>query len=170
MVCVAHFLYQGSMLLCHPGESLSCHAKFLQLWSFFFQRVSNAALVFDFLVQFYFRWWVQRRKINPEILGSVFSLCCRAGIDAALVKADFVFAGAPTIENKIEQKNSKHAELTGDGPKVTEPNLRFPAVFCDNLQFSEVFCVLQMLEFPGKGVNLRKSAFWARSVTLVPSP
>ena len=47
---------------------------------------------------------MQRRKINPEILGSVFSLCCRAGIDAALVKADFFFAGAPTIENKIEQK------------------------------------------------------------------
>ena len=61
-------------------------------------------LCFEFFVQFYFRWWVQRRKINPEILGSVFSLCCRAGIDAALVKADFFFAGAPTIENKIEQK------------------------------------------------------------------
>ena len=47
---------------------------------------------------------MQRRKINPEIRGSVFSLCCRAGIDAALVKADFFFVGAPTIENKIEQK------------------------------------------------------------------
>ena len=38
-------------------------------------------------------------KIYPKSLGSVFS---RAGIDAALVKAIF-FAGAPTIENRIEQ-------------------------------------------------------------------
>ena len=43
-------------------------------------------------------------KINPKSLGSVFSLCCRAGVDAALVKADFLSAGVPTIENKIEQK------------------------------------------------------------------
>ena len=44
-------------------------------------------------------------KINPKSLGSVFSLCCRAGIDAALVKAGFFFsAGVPTIENRIEQK------------------------------------------------------------------
>ena len=28
----------------------------------------------------------------------------RAGIDAALAKVDFLFAGAPTIEDKIEQK------------------------------------------------------------------
>ena len=34
----------------------------------------------------------------------MFSLCCRAGIDAALVKADFFFAGVPAVENKIEQK------------------------------------------------------------------
>ena len=61
--------------------------------------------VLSFFVQVYFRWWVERRKINPESLGSVFSPCCRAGIDAALAKADFFFAGAPTIENKIEQKN-----------------------------------------------------------------
>ena len=60
---------------------------------------------------------------------------------------------------------------------MTEPNLRLPAVFCENLRFSAVSCALQMLEFPGEGVNLRKicgflrkSAFWALSVTLVPSP
>ena len=47
---------------------------------------------------------MQRRKINPESLGSVFSPCCRAGIDAALAKADFFFADAPTIENIMEQK------------------------------------------------------------------
>ena len=53
----------------------------------------------------------------------------------------------------------------GDAPKVTEPNLRFPAVFlrkysvfCENLRFSAVSCALQMLEFPPEGVDLRKSA------------
>ena len=77
---------------------------------------------------------------------------------------------------------------------MTEPNLRFPAVSCENLQFSvkicgflqfpakifgflresAVSCDLQMLGFPGEGVNLpksavflRTSAFWAFSVTLV---
>ena len=47
----------------------------------------------------------QRRKINPKSLGPAFSLCRRAGIDAALVKAQFLFAGAPPppIENRIEQ-------------------------------------------------------------------
>ena len=40
----------------------------------------------------------------------------------------------------------------GDGPKVTEPNLQFPTVFCE---FSHA---LQMLEFPGLRENLRKSA------------
>ena len=43
-------------------------------------------------------------KTNAKSLGPAFSLCRRAGIDAALAKADFFFAGAPTIENKIEQK------------------------------------------------------------------
>ena len=46
----------------------------------------------------------QRRKTNPKSLEPALSLCRRAGIDAALAKADFFFAGAPTIENKIEQK------------------------------------------------------------------
>ena len=47
---------------------------------------------------------------------------------------------------------------------MTEPNLQFPAVFCENLRFlpkSAVFCgfrALQMLEFAGERVNLRKSA------------
>ena len=64
----------------------------------------------------------------------------------------------------------------GDAPKVTEPNLRFSAVSCENLRFSAVYCALQMLEFPGEGVNLQKAAvfcenlrFWALSV-IVPSP
>ena len=46
-------------------------------------------------------------KKNPNSLGSAFSLCRRPGIDAALAKADFFFAGVPPpplIENKIEQK------------------------------------------------------------------
>ena len=64
----------------------------------------------------------QRRKINTKSLGSRFSLCYRAGIDAALVKADFFFAGAPTIENKIEQKiqNTKVASA-----KVAFDTVRF---------------------------------------------
>ena len=45
----------------------------------------------------------QHRKTNPKSLEPAFSLCRRAGIDAALAKAAFFFAGAPTIENKIEQ-------------------------------------------------------------------
>ena len=54
---------------------------------------------------------MQRRKTNPKSLGPAFSRCRRAGIDAALAKADFFFAGAPTIENKIEQtiQNTKVA-------------------------------------------------------------
>ena len=73
------------------------------------RRVSNAALANAALVlssksgKKYSRWG-ELRKINPKCLGPAFSLCRRAGIDAALAKADFFFAGAPTIENKIEQK------------------------------------------------------------------
>ena len=47
----------------------------------------------------------QRRKINPNNLGPAFSLCRRARIDAALVKAQFFFAGATPIEHRIEQTN-----------------------------------------------------------------
>ena len=46
----------------------------------------------------------QLRKINPKSLGSVHSVCCHAGIDAALVKTDSLFAGAPTIADKIGHK------------------------------------------------------------------
>ena len=68
----------------------------------------------------------------------------------------------------------------GDGPKVMEPNLRFPAVFCENLRFSATIC--GFLRPPNAGICrrrgesakicgfLRKSAFWALSVTLGPSP
>ena len=76
------------------------------------------------------------------------------------------------------------AELNkGDAPKVTEPNLRFPAVFCENLRFSAKICGFLRFPAPSKCLNfqekgesakicgfLRKSAFWALSVTLVPSP
>ena len=80
---------------------------------------------------------VQRRKINPENLGSAFSPCCRAGIDAALAKADFFFAGAPTIENKIEQKtqNTKVASakvafdtVRGSRAIRTRPGSRYSAL------------------------------------------
>ena len=65
-------------------------------------------------------------------------------------------------------------EVTDLSSNVTEPNLQFLAVlkssvFCENLLFSAVSCGLKMLEFPREGANLRKSAFWARFVTLVRS-
>ena len=71
--------------------------------------MSNAALANAALVLSSKNWTNtrdggQHRKINPKSLGPAFSLCRRAGIDAALAKADFFFAGASTIENKIEQK------------------------------------------------------------------
>ena len=59
------------------------------------------------------------------------------------------------------ERGSTSAEL-----KVTGPNLRFPAVFCENLRFSAVSCALQMLEFPEEGVNLRKSAVSAKICVL----
>ena len=45
----------------------------------------------------------QRRKIDPKNLGPAFSLCCRVGIDAALVKAQYSFREWTPIKNKIEQ-------------------------------------------------------------------
>ena len=62
---------------------------------------------------------------------------------------------------------------------VAEPNLRFPAVFCENLRFSAKICGFlrsKSLNFQEKGVNLRKSrfatkyTFWVWSGTLDPSP
>ena len=52
----------------------------------------------------------------------------------------------------------------GDGPKVTVPNLRFPAVFCENLWFSAKILRNQMLEFPGEGMNLRKSVVFCENL------
>ena len=42
-------------------------------------------------------------KDKPKSPGPAFSLCRRAGIDAASVLRNFLFAGAPPIEYKIEQ-------------------------------------------------------------------
>ena len=72
------------------------------------RRVSNAALANAALVLSSKNWkkysrWGAASKINPKSLGPAFPLCRCAGIDVALAKADFFFAGAPTIENKIEQ-------------------------------------------------------------------
>ena len=85
--------------------------------------------------------------------------------------------------NSSLRSTNSRAVAEGDGPKVTEPNLRFSAVFCENLRFSAknlrfsaVSCALQMLESRRKGEStkicgfLRKSAFGVFSVTLVPSP
>ena len=63
--------------------------------------------------------------------------------------------------------------------KVTDPRRRTQsAVSCHFLRNSPVFCknlwlaapFKCLIEFPGEEVNLRKSAFWAQSVTLGLSP
>ena len=54
-------------------------------------------------------------------------------------------SGTPVLDIQWRFRYEGRAE--GDGPKVTELNLRFAAVFCENLRF-------QMLEFPEEGVNL----------------
>ena len=56
--------------------------------------LANAALVLSSKIGKNIRDGGQHRKINPKSLGPAFSLCRRAGIDAALAKADFFFAGA----------------------------------------------------------------------------
>ena len=43
-----------------------------------------------------------------------------------------------------------------DGPKVTEPNLRFPAVFCENLRFSAKSCGFLRFPAPSKCWNLQE--------------
>ena len=44
----------------------------------------------------------------------------------------------------------------GDAPKVTEPNLRFPAVFCENLQFSAKICGFMRFPAPFKCLNFQE--------------
>ena len=75
------------------------------------------------------------------------------------------FSGQPRSDKKVSQKWLKN------GPKVTEPNLRFScgflrksSVFCENLRFSAAPCALHMLEIPGEGVNLRKSAVFSENL------
>ena len=105
----------------------------------------------------------QHRKINPKSLAPTFSLCRRAGIDAALAKADFLFAGAPSIKNKIEQKiqntkvaSAKVAFATVRGFKVPKSGIpvfqfffhifhlfRSSGVQIWNSGFSTLFWVLQ---------------------------
>ena len=69
------------------------------------------------------------------------------------------FSGILAAYKRSLLKGSQQGQAQGDGTKVTEPNLRFPAVF---LRKSSVFCAkifaLKMLEIPGEGVNLQKSA------------
>ena len=65
----------------------------------------------------------QHRKIHPKNLGPAFSLCRRGGIDAALAKTDLFFAGAPTIENKIEQEI--------ENTKVASTKVAFDTVWKD---------------------------------------
>ena len=48
------------------------------------------------------------------------------------------------------------AELKGDAPKVTEPNLRFPAVFCENLRFPAKICGFLRFPAPSECWNLQE--------------
>ena len=74
------------------------------------------------------------------------------------------------LDSQNRERSTRTELKVMDLGKVTEP---FPAVFCGFLRKSSVFwfpAPLKMLEFPREGKNLRKSAFWALSVTFVPSP
>ena len=51
---------------------------------------------------------------------------------------------------------------------MTKPNLRFPAVCCENLWFSAKICGFLRFPAPSKCLNFQEK-FWALSVTLVPS-
>ena len=85
------------------GDNLSFRCRnpqrvLLQQSNSIAQRVPNAALANAALVLSFklkigknIRDGQQRRKINPKSLGPAISLCCRAGIDAALVKGQFSF-------------------------------------------------------------------------------
>ena len=76
-------------------------------------RVQNAALSNAALVPSSKNWknirdgGQRRKKYLQNALGPgpAFCQCRRAGIDAALVKVLFLFAGAPPIESKLEQRN-----------------------------------------------------------------
>ena len=75
----------------------------------FFRRVSNAALanaalVLSSKIGKNIRDGGQHRKINPKSLGPAFSLCRRAGIDAALAKADFFSQVHPPSKIKLNKK------------------------------------------------------------------
>ena len=108
-------------------------------------RVSNAALGDAALVlsaknwKIYSRWGAVSKNKSKKPWVCVFSLCCRAGIDAALVKADFFSAGVPTIENKIEQRiqNTKvaSAKVAFDTVRKATEKSTFLVIFWDNLIF-----------------------------------
>ena len=74
------------------------------------RRVRNAAVANAALVLGSKNWKKvirdggQRRKTNPKSLGSAFSLCRRAGIDAALVKADSFAQAHPPSKIKLNRK------------------------------------------------------------------
>ena len=61
--------------------------------------------------------------------------------------------------------------MSGDGPKVTDPDLWFPSGFCEDQWFSAVSCALRMLQFPGEpgeGVNRQKSAIFCENLHFGP--
>ena len=57
----------------------------------------------------------------------------------------FLLQGPPDTQPKLRTNppkiaNKQLGRAKGDAPKVTEPNLQFPAVFCENLGFSAKIC------------------------------
>ena len=58
--------------------------------------------------------------------------------------------GTSTTPFVAENPLESQGRAKGDGPKVTEPNLRFPAVFCENLRFSAKICGFLRFPAPSK--------------------
>ena len=97
-----------------------------------------------------FSRWGAASKNKSKKPWVLFSLCCRAGIDAALVKADFFSAGVPTIENKIGQKiqNTKvaSAKVAFDTVRLLEKGSFQKSPF--SLEILENLEILEILENP----------------------
>ena len=51
-----------------------------------------------------------------------------------------------------------------DGPKVTEPNLRFPALFCENLRFSAKICGFLRFPAPSKCWNFQEKGWICKNL------
>ena len=55
--------------------------------------------------------------------------------------------------SQVLSPQQEYGRAKGDGPKVTEPNLRFPPVFCENLRFAAKICGFLRKSAPSKCLN-----------------